>query len=96
MIARTGERFNRRLRDTAGIITLMFAAGIASAQVPMGTIVGIVKDPAKLPVGGATIIAAKEGGGIRSTISSSDGCIHSPILRRNIYGKGANAGYPMA
>jgi len=95
MIARTGERFNRRLRDTAGIIALMFAAGIASAQVPMGTIVGMVKDPAKLPVGGATIIAAKEGGGIRSTISSSDGVYSFPDLTPGTYTvKARTQGYP--
>jgi hypothetical protein len=39
-----------------------------------GTIVGIVTNSAKLPVAGATVTAARvDGGGIRATVSSSDG-----------------------
>jgi hypothetical protein len=39
-----------------------------------GTIVGIVTNTAKLPVAGATVTAARvDGGGIRATVSSSDG-----------------------
>src|SRR5271169_4661152 len=38
-----------------------------------GTIVGIVTDAAKRPVAGATVTAVRTGGGIRSTISGSDG-----------------------
>src|SRR3984957_6962122 len=38
-----------------------------------GTIVGIVTNAAKAPVGGATVTAVRAGGGIRSTISGSDG-----------------------
>ena len=38
-----------------------------------GTIVGIVSDAAKRPVSGATVTALRAGGGIRSTISGSDG-----------------------
>ena len=38
-----------------------------------GTIVGIVTNAAKAPVGGATVTAVRQGGGIRATISGSDG-----------------------
>src|SRR5271170_1030874 len=38
-----------------------------------GTIVGIVTDAAKRPIAGATVMAVRTGGGIRSTISGSDG-----------------------
>jgi len=45
----------------------------AAAAVSLGTIVGLVTDAAKAPIGGATVTAIRAGGGIRSTISSSDG-----------------------
>jgi hypothetical protein len=38
-----------------------------------GTIVGIVTNAAKAPVGGATVTATRTGGGIRATVSGSDG-----------------------
>jgi hypothetical protein len=38
-----------------------------------GTIVGIVTNESKAPVAGATVTAVRQGGGIRSTISNSDG-----------------------
>jgi hypothetical protein len=38
-----------------------------------GTIVGIVTNAAKRPVGGVTVTALREGGGIRAAISASDG-----------------------
>ena len=38
-----------------------------------GTIVGIVTNAAKVPVGGATVTATRAGGGIRSTVSGGDG-----------------------
>jgi Carboxypeptidase regulatory-like domain/Putative beta-barrel porin-2, OmpL-like. bbp2 len=38
-----------------------------------GTIVGVVTNAAKAPIGGATVTASRAGGGIRSTISGSDG-----------------------
>ncbi len=38
-----------------------------------GTIVGVVTNAAKTPIGGATVTAVRAGGGIRSTISGSDG-----------------------
>jgi Putative beta-barrel porin-2, OmpL-like. bbp2/Carboxypeptidase regulatory-like domain len=38
-----------------------------------GTIVGIVTNAAKVPVGGATVTATRAGGGIRSTLSGGDG-----------------------
>jgi hypothetical protein len=38
-----------------------------------GTIVGIVTNAANVPISGATVTAASAGGGIRSTVSGSDG-----------------------
>jgi hypothetical protein len=38
-----------------------------------GTIAGVVTTASKAPVGGATVTATRAGGGIRSTISGSDG-----------------------
>ncbi len=66
---------------------LLCLVGALNAQSTFGTIVGIVKDPAtKLPIAGATIIAAKEdGGAIRSTISSSDGVYSFPDLAPGTY-----------
>jgi len=48
------------------------SATAASAE-SRGTIVGIVLNAAKAPVGGATVTATRQGGGIRSTVSGSDG-----------------------
>src|SRR6266853_1130599 len=38
-----------------------------------GTIVGILTNSAKLPVAGATVTAIRVGGGIRATVSGSEG-----------------------
>ena len=46
---------------------------LSTAASSFGTIVGIVADAAKRPVAGATVTAVRAGGGIRSTISGSDG-----------------------
>ncbi len=72
-----------------GFLISVFATGLAlpalhaaeatapaadNQKVSLGTIVGIVHNAAKLPVGGATITAARaDGAGIRATISGSDG-----------------------
>jgi len=46
----------------------------APVNIPAGTIVGIVTNAAKLPVAHATVTAKRvDGGGIRATISGSDG-----------------------
>ena len=42
-------------------------------KISSGAIVGIVTNAAKLPVAGATVTAARVGGGIRATVSGSDG-----------------------
>jgi hypothetical protein len=42
-------------------------------KVAPGAIVGIIRNSAKLPVAGATITALRAGGGIRATVSGSDG-----------------------
>jgi hypothetical protein len=49
-------------------VTAAPAVGVA-----FGTIVGIVTSAENLPVAGATVTATREGGGIRATISGSDG-----------------------
>ena len=54
------------------IVSAQNAASPASAAAP-GTIVGVVTNAAKVPIGGATVTALRVGGGIRSTVSSSDG-----------------------
>ena len=45
----------------------------AVVKISSGAIVGIVTNAAKLPVAGATVTAVKAGGGIRATVSGSDG-----------------------
>jgi hypothetical protein len=45
----------------------------ATPSTSYGTIVGIVTNAAKRPVGGVTVTAVREGGSIRATISGSDG-----------------------
>ena len=60
---------------------VLISAGASSAlaqQSPApnagyGTIAGVVTTASKTPVGGATVTATRAGGGIRSTISGSDG-----------------------
>jgi len=50
------------------------SANSATPKVAFGTIVGVVRNAGKSPVGGATITAAKsDGSGIRATVSGSDG-----------------------
>ncbi len=63
------------------VASIAFAGSVVQAQEPVpaaaaasfGTIVGLVTDAAKAPIGGATVTAIRAGGGIRSTISGSDG-----------------------
>ncbi len=52
-----------------------YAAEPPSTPVPQsyGTIVGVVSNAAKRPLAGATVTAVRQGGGVRSTISGSDG-----------------------
>src|SRR3984885_5968792 len=44
-----------------------------TAAVSFGTIVGVVANTARVPISGATVTATRAGGGIRSTLSGSDG-----------------------
>jgi Putative beta-barrel porin-2, OmpL-like. bbp2/Carboxypeptidase regulatory-like domain len=58
--------------------SIAFTGSVAQAEQPapavsLGTIVGLVTDAAKRPIAGATVTAVRNGGGIRSTISGSDG-----------------------
>src|ERR1700683_642219 len=72
----------KRLR----VVILSLASNMASVPIvqadepaiPMtasslGTIVGVVTNATKAPVGGATVTAVRAGGSIRSTVSGSDG-----------------------
>ncbi len=60
---------------TGSIPPVAHAEGTAAPAVGVafGTIVGIVTSAEKLPVAGATVTATRQGGGIRATISGSDG-----------------------
>ena len=75
-----------KLNKTLGVLVLSVVAIVAAAPrahadesgasinaIAAGTIVGVVTNSAKAPVGGATVTAARAGGGIRSTVSGSDG-----------------------
>ena len=62
------------------LVSIVFAVPVQAEEpatqvtaVSFGTIVGVVTNAAKAPVGGATVTAVRAGGGIRSTVSSSDG-----------------------
>lgn len=76
------ERYGRAvlisLMGAALALPVLYAADAAPAaenrKTGWGTIVGIVRSPAKAPVGGATITATRgDGSAIRATISGSDG-----------------------
>jgi hypothetical protein len=55
-------------------VALLLSTAAMNAQTTFGTIAGVVRDPSKAPVGGATITATKlDGNSIRTTISGSDG-----------------------
>jgi hypothetical protein len=73
------ESFLRSILVAACVMTCSLPAAAdqvagAAVKVPSGTIVGIVKNAAKVAVGGATVVATGvESGAIRATVSSSDG-----------------------
>jgi hypothetical protein len=57
---------------TAFVVSVLMGAAVQAAD--FGAITGLVKDASSMPVPGVTVTAAKEdGGGIRSTISNSEG-----------------------
>ena len=75
-----------KMNQAMGVLVLSVASIVAAAPLALadeigapvnaaaaGTIVGVVTNAAKAPVGGATVTAVRAGGGIRSTISGSDG-----------------------
>jgi putative OmpL-like beta-barrel porin-2/carboxypeptidase family protein len=75
-----------KMNQAMGVLVLSVASIVAAAPrafadeigapvnaAAAGTIVGVVMNAAKAPVGGATVTAVRAGGGIRSTISGSDG-----------------------
>jgi hypothetical protein len=77
-IMKAGKRAHALLFFVMTVIGAAAGASGAESSSPipissLGTIVGIVTDAAKHPVVGATVTAIRAGGGIRSTISGSDG-----------------------
>jgi hypothetical protein len=68
-----------------------------AAAVSFGTIVGVVTNTAKVPVGGATVTAVRAGGGIRSTVSGSDGVYSFADLPPGVWSLSVQVdGYPEA
>jgi Putative beta-barrel porin-2, OmpL-like. bbp2/Carboxypeptidase regulatory-like domain len=68
-----------------------------AAAVSFGTIVGVVTNAAKVPVGGATVTAVRAGGGIRSTVSGSDGVYSFADLPPGVWSLTVQVdGYPEA
>jgi hypothetical protein len=75
-----------KMKQALGVVVLSVASIVAATPrafadelgapvnaAAAGTIVGVVTNAAKAPVAGATVTAVRAGGGIRSTISGSDG-----------------------
>ena len=75
-----------KMNQAFGVLVLSVASIVAAAPrafadeigapvnaAAAGTIVGVVTNAAKAPIGGATVTAVRAGGGIRSTVSGSDG-----------------------
>ncbi len=68
-----------------------------TAAVSYGTIVGVVTNAARVPVGGATVTALRAGGSIRSTVSNSDGVYSFADLPPGVWSLTVQAdGYPEA
>jgi Putative beta-barrel porin-2, OmpL-like. bbp2/Carboxypeptidase regulatory-like domain len=71
------EHFLKPLLLSILLITVQTPCALAQEPVTRnaayGTIVGVVTTATKAPLGGATVTAIRVGGGIRSTISGSDG-----------------------
>jgi hypothetical protein len=73
-----GKYLQTVLLAVSASIALIPIARAQDSATPMtaaapGTIVGVVTNAAKAPIGGATVTAVRASGGIRSTVSSSDG-----------------------
>jgi hypothetical protein len=68
-----------------------------TAAASFGTIVGIVTNTAKAPVAGATVTAVRTGGGIRATVSGSDGVYSFADLAPGVWSLSVQIdGYPEA
>jgi hypothetical protein len=88
------QRFLISVLATGLVLPVVRAADSA----PLGTIVGIVTNAAKLPVARATVTAVKVGGGgIRATVSGSDGVYSFPDLPPGAWSLTSQVdGYPAA
>src|SRR6202045_4059509 len=88
------QRFLISVLATGLVLPVVRAADSA----PLGTIVGIVTNAAKLSVARATVTAVKVGGGgIRATVSGSDGVYSFPDLPPGAWSLTSEvAGYPAA
>ncbi len=68
------QHFVQKLMICAAAAAMTLSVAQAAEQAPAtGTIVGIVTNSAKVPVAHATVTAVRAEGGIRATVSSSDG-----------------------
>jgi hypothetical protein len=82
--------------------TMSLSPALKAAEPPFtaqiaayGAIVGMVTDAAKHPVGGVTVTAVREGGGIRAAITGSDGVYSFPDLPTGSWSLTASVeGYP--
>ena len=76
--------------------TLVGACAIANAQIKFGALTGVIKDPANVPLAGATVTAAQQDGGtVRGAISNSDGVYSFSDLTPGAYSVIAQTqGYP--
>ena len=99
-----GKRLMRIKNYLQGFLISVLATGLvlpvvrAADSAPPGTIVGIVTNSAKLPVARATVTAIKVGGGgIRATVSGSDGVYSFPDLPAGAWSLTSQVdGYPAA
>src|SRR5882724_4787133 len=91
------------------VLTALLVAQPVSADVPtapptsasratIGAVVGLVRNPAKLPVAGATVTALRtDGGGVRATVSDGNGMYSFPDLPSGAWSITFQAdGYPVA
>jgi Putative beta-barrel porin-2, OmpL-like. bbp2/Carboxypeptidase regulatory-like domain len=102
LMIKTGKRLHGIALSLASIVVtvpLVHAEEPATltAAVSFGAIVGVVTNAAKVPVGGATVTALRAGGGIRSTVSGSDGVYSFADLPPGVWSLTVQVdGYPEA
>src|SRR3954447_16968377 len=74
------------------LLVALMAVGVARAQAPTGTLVGVVSDPSGAPVRGAHIrISHRDSGLTRTLITSTAGDYSAAALPSGIYQVSADA-----